>query len=154
LAQSGQAAALWLAAGAAALGIGLSTLDRGVGEVREMVAAFGGGAGLLAGGVTVLVVGIMILVKGGDEAGVAGSTAIGCAVMAFVMALGALYHDSDEIADLVIGWYVGGSMGVGAGLIVVGFYEGLRSTPWAWIALLPGLGFFLAPLPLLDDLLM
>jgi hypothetical protein len=40
------------------------------------------------------------------------------------------------------------------GLVVVGFYEGLHGTPEAWLALVPGLGFSLAPLPLLDDMLM
>jgi len=153
-AQPGRVAALWLGAGAALLGLGVSVLDRGDNEVREAVAAFGGAAALLAGGGTALVVGIVILVKGGDGAGVAGATVIGCAVMALVMALVAVYTESDEFVDLVIGWHLAGSVGIGVGLIVVGCYEGLRGTPEAWFALAPGLGFLLAPLPLAEDLLM
>jgi len=154
VAQPGRTAALWLGGGAALLGIGLSALDRKDDELREKVGAIGGAAGLLAGGVTALVVGIVTLVKGGDAAGVVGAMEIGCAVTAFVMALAAFSSESDELVDKLIGWNVGGSIGIGVGLIVVGFYEGLHGTPEAWLALVPGIGFSLAPLPLLDDMLM
>jgi hypothetical protein len=149
-AHPGRPAAAWLAGGAALVGAGLALLDR-QNLTSALVANLGGAAGLLVGGVTWLVVSIVTLVQGGDRAGPVGAFGIGCAVTAGLMALSTAYSDPEEIIDLLPGWIAAGMLGFAAGLFVVAFYQGLHGQPWAFLALLPGVGCLLAALLMFED---
>ena len=150
-AHPGRPGAAWLAGGAALVGVGLALLDR-QNVTHAVVANLGGAACLLAAGLTWLVVSIVTLVEGGDRAGPVGAFGIGCAVTAAFMAVSTAYSDPKEIIDLLPEWIAAGFLGFGAGLFVVAFYQGLNGQPWAWLALVPGVGCLLAALPIFDDL--
>jgi len=142
---------VWLGGGAALVGVGLALLDRRD-ATRALVANFGGAAGLLVAGITWLAVSIVTLVDGGDRVGPIGAFGIGCAATAAFMAVSTAYSDPKEVIDLLPGWVAAGMLGFAAGLFVVAFYMGLHGHGWAWLALLPGIGFLLAALPMLEDL--
>jgi len=141
----------WLGGGAALVGVGLALLDRRH-TTRALVANFGGAAGLLVAGLIWLVVSIVTLVEGGDGAGPIGAFGVGCAATAAFMAVSTAYSDPEEVVDLLPGWVGAGMLGFAAGLFVVAFYMGLQGHGAAWLALVPGIGFFLGALPLLEDL--
>jgi len=142
---------VWLAGGAALVGVGLALLDRRD-TTRALVANFGGAAGLLVAGLTWLVVSIVTLVEDGDRAGPIGAFGIGCAATATFMAISTAYGDPEEVTDLLPGWIAAGMLGFAAGLFVAAFSMGLQGHGAAWLALVPGIGFFLAALPMLEDL--
>jgi len=142
---------VWLGGGAALVGVGLAMLDRRD-ATRAMVANLGGAAGLLVASLTWLVVSIVTLAEGGDRVGPIGAFGIGCATTAAFMAVSTAYSNPEEVIDLLSGWIAAGMLGFAAGLFVVAFYMGLHGRGAAWLALVPGIGFLLAALPMLEDL--